>query len=58
MALEEIFDTPLRAAALGMLLVAVVVLIRGLITGRRHRDDVLVLAGLALGLVLLSEWIS
>ena len=53
--MSEAFDTPLRAAALGMLLVAGGMLAFGLATGRRHRDHVLVLTGMALGLVLISE---
>ena len=51
-------DTPLRAAALGILIVATVVLARGLFTGARYRDHVLALTALALVLVLLSETLS
>lgn len=53
--MSEIIDTPLRAAALGLLAVAVGVLLRGVLRGRRYRQDVLTLTGLALGLVLISE---
>ena len=50
-----LFDTPLRSAALGVLIVAAFSLFRGLIGGRPHRTPVLVLLGLALLLVLISE---
>lgn len=49
------FDTPLRSAALGVLIVAAVTLLRGLLLGRPYRQSVLVLASLALGMVVLSE---
>lgn len=49
------FDTPLRSAALGVLIVAAVTLLRGLLLGRPYRQSVLVLALLALGMVVLSE---
>src|SRR5699024_1603904 len=50
------FDTPLRAVALGVLVVAVVTLSASLVLRReRWRDHVLVLVGTALGLVLLSN---
>lgn len=48
-------DTPLRAAAMGVMLVAAGVLLTGLITGRRYRDHVLILTALALAMVLISE---
>lgn len=52
----EPFDTPLRAAALGLLLVAAVLLAASLYTGRsRWRGDALLLTVLALALVLLSS---
>ena len=51
-----LFDTPLRAAALGVLAVAATVLVAGVITRHpRWRGHVLVLAAVALGLVLLSN---
>ncbi|MEM6621954.1 MAG: hypothetical protein AAF674_06970 [Pseudomonadota bacterium] len=56
--MSALFDTPLRAAALGVLMVAVVMLVRGLVTGRRYRDHVMVLSVLALGMVLISEVIQ
>lgn len=50
------FDTPLRAAALGVLTVAASVLIVGIIVRHpRWRGHVLVLVAAALGLVLASE---
>ena len=49
------FDTPLRAAALGVMIVAGLVLMRGLITGREYRGQVLLLTSVALGMVLVSE---
>ena len=49
------FDTPLRSAALGVLIVAAITLLRGLLLGRPYRQSVLVLASLALGMVVLSE---
>ena len=51
-------DTPFRAAALGILVVAGIVLIGGLATGRRYRSHVLVLTLVALGLVAASEILS
>ena len=49
------FDSPLRSAALGVLIVAGITLLRGLFLGRPYRQSVLVLASLALGMVVLSE---
>lgn len=51
-----LFDTPLRAGALGVLAVAATVLVASLIMRHsRWRGHVLVLVGVALGLVLLSN---
>ena len=49
------FDSPLRSAALGVLLVSVAILLRGLLQGRPYRKPVLVLTSLALAMVVLSE---
>ncbi len=49
------FDTPLRSAALGVLIVAGIALLRGIVQGRPYRATVLVLATLALGMMLISE---
>lgn len=50
-----VIDTPLRAAAMGVMFVAAGVLAAGLITGRRYRGHVLLLTGVALALTLVSE---
>lgn len=51
-----LFDTPLRAAALGVLAVAASVLVAGLVTrNSRWRSHALVLVCVALGMVLLSK---
>ncbi len=49
------FDSPLRSAALGMLIVSAAVLLRGLLQGRAYRRPVLVLTSLAIGMIVLSE---
>ena len=49
------FDSPLRSAALGVLIVAAFTLSRGLLQGRPYRLPVLVLTSLALGMVVVSE---
>ena len=49
------FDSPLRSAALGVLIVSAAVLLRGLLQGRPYRQPVLVLTSLAVGMVVLSE---
>lgn len=50
------FDTPLRAAALGMLAIAATVLVASLaLRHDRWRAHVLVLVAAALGLVLISN---
>lgn len=53
--MTEMFDTPLRSAALGVLIVAVLALIRGVVLGRSFRLVVVLLVLLATGMVLLSE---
>ncbi len=53
--MAELFQTPLRAAALGVLIVAGFVLARGLVTGRRYRTPVMALMILAVTMVLISE---
>lgn len=51
-----LFDTPLRAAALGVLAVAATVLAASAVLRHdRWRDHVLALVGAAIGLVLLSN---
>lgn len=49
------FDSPMRSAALGVLLVATITLLRGLLQGTPYRTPVLVLTSLALAMVVLSE---
>ena len=56
--MNAVFDTPLRSAALGVLIIAGIALLRGLLQGRPYRASVLVLTALALGMVLISESIS
>lgn len=50
------FNTPLRAAALGVLAIAAIVLVRSAFRKTpRWREEVLVLVALALGMVMLSR---
>lgn len=50
------FDTPLKAAALGVLCVAALVLVASMVRRRpRWRGHVLILVALALCMVLVSE---
>ena len=51
----EAFDTPLRSAALGVLIVAAITLARGLILAHPYRASVLILTSLALAMILVSE---
>lgn len=53
-----VFDTPLRSAALGVLIVAMIALAKGLILGQPFRASVLVLTTLALAMVLISETVQ
>ena len=54
--MADLFDTPLRAAALGVLIVATGTLILSFDSARqRFRRYTLVLVALALGMVLISE---
>lgn len=53
--MDTIFNTPLRSAALGIMIVAVLTMLRGLLLGNSYRLSVLVLAALAVCLVLISE---
>lgn len=53
--MEAMFDTPLRSAALGVLIVAILTVIRGLILGRSYRLPALILIVLAISMVLVSE---
>ena len=56
--MNEFFATPLRSAALGVLIVLFVVIFRGLVYGRHWRPQALLLSILALGMVVLSEHIQ
>lgn len=53
--MESMFGTPLRSAALGVLIVAMITLVRGVFLGRTYKLSVLVLIVLAICLVLISE---
>lgn len=53
--MAELFDTPLRSAALGVLIVAAFALVRGVMLGRNFRLVVALLVLLATFMVLLSE---
>jgi hypothetical protein len=53
--MNAMFDTPLRSAALGVLIVAAFTLTRGLATGRPYKTPTFVLGVLALAMVLVSE---
>lgn len=53
--MSELFSTPLRSAALGVLIVAFIVLLRGMFFAKPFRPSVLILSGLAVGMVAISE---
>lgn len=53
--MSELFDTPLRSAALGVLIIAFLTLLRGIFLGKPFRSPVLILSALALGMVIVSE---
>ncbi len=53
--MSELFKTPLRSAALGVLIVAGIALFRGFVQGRPYRASVLVLTSLTLAMILISE---
>ena len=53
--MSELFNTPLRSAALGVLIVALITLLRGLFFAWPYKASVLTLTSLALGMVAISE---
>ena len=53
--MSDLFDTPLRSAALGVLIVAGFTMVSGLLLGCAYRKPVLILNALALTMVLISE---
>ncbi|MEM7213454.1 MAG: hypothetical protein AAF479_16485 [Pseudomonadota bacterium] len=51
----DLFDTPLRSAALGVLIVLSIVLLRGVVFGRPYKPASVVLSVLALAMIVASE---